>query len=417
MHIDNAKKRFLEELEKNNYAQSSVKNYDAFLSKTFFYYLRSAFTIIDTDEITKDSIEGYLVYVRKLRHKWKDRPLKENTIENMIKAAKLFLTFLVDYEYMEYDFRYLFEGIKRKKTRIIRNVLNESQIEKILSCLHERTWTGFRDKVIFELLYQTGIRKSEIIHLEMYDINFEDHRLFIRQGKGRKDRMVPLGNYSEKLLKEYIEKVRPALVQDNIQDNRLFISKYGKGFSLRGIQSVMEKYAKLSGIKFSCHTWRHTFATHLLKHGAGILYIQRLLGHEQVSTTQSYTRVYPGDLKKVVEKLHPRNAQSVRGEIIVLPGERKSLYRIDDAVQMYRFRKVMNEFQNPQALQRFGADIRSKRVQLQMSQCELGKKLGMNYRQVSVIESGKRINTADFLKAYRWVNQNARVTKKTRHDC
>jgi integrase/recombinase XerD len=187
-----------------------------------------------------------------------------------------------------------------------RKVLSEVEIEIIFKAVRTETHLGFRDRVILETLYGTGIRRSELVGLTLEHVDLQHGKLLIRQGKGRRDRYALFGNVLGAWLTVYLNRVRPILVANHPEENALFISKDGKGVTIPTLAARLRKYSKMTGIAFSAHTFRHSFATHLLKHGASILYIKELLGHRNLTTTEVYTRVYPADLKKIIEAFHPR---------------------------------------------------------------------------------------------------------------
>jgi len=263
-------------------------------------------------------LAGFVDYIMtKRREDNHDKILAERTVMDHRQCVKTFCDYLTANDFLKIPYRAIFD-VKHKRRVLTQNLLTESQIREVLSLPNEATCYGFRDKVLFETAYGTGIRRGEIIGLEIYDLNFEEKTIFIRQGKGKKDRVVPLGKYLERYLKEYLEKVRPFLLK-NMVTNRLFLTRQGEPMSYYSIWKLMKKYSRRSGIKFSCHTFRHSFATHMLKHGAGLFYIQRILGHTDPATTQIYTHIYPVDLKRAVLAKHPRSNRKTAGSEIKLP--------------------------------------------------------------------------------------------------
>ena len=162
-----------------------------------------------------------------------------------------------------------------------------------------------RDLAIIELLYATGLRASELISLQMNDVNIEAG--FVKcLGKGEKERIVPVGQVALKALSEYLEE-RPKLLRKE-SENTLFIDRNGTALSRQALWDLIKKYVKKSGIrgKTSTHTLRHSFATHLLEHGADLRTVQEMLGHSNISTTEIYTSVSRERLKKIYLKSHPR---------------------------------------------------------------------------------------------------------------
>jgi integrase/recombinase XerD len=161
---------------------------------------------------------------------------------------------------------------------------------------------SIRDKAILELLYATGLRASELIGLNMNDINLDVG--FVKCfGKGGKERIVPMGHIASAMLKLYIAKERP-----KVETDLLFLDNHSKKLTRQGLWFIVKKYVKKSGVRGSAttHTLRHSFATHLLEHGADLRSVQEMLGHSDISTTQVYTSVSRERLKKIYRSAHPR---------------------------------------------------------------------------------------------------------------
>jgi len=192
---------------------------------------------------------------------------------------------------------------------------------QIVSRLAVFTYMGFRDRTMFEVLYGTGIRIGELEKLNISDIDFNEKVIFIRQGKGGKDRIVPCTDTALEFLKEYITKVRPALSYFNSRQKVLFLSRSGKRFTAGAFRKMLAKYLKKSQIKkrISPHSFRHSFATHLLAGGANIRYVQEILGHEELSTTAIYTRVAVVNLKKEIKHFHPRENELYEAAELKIP--------------------------------------------------------------------------------------------------
>ena len=188
-----------------------------------------------------------------------------------------------------------------------RGILTRSEARRIINAPDRSCTLGYRDKAILEVLYTTGIRKEELNNLTLNDVDYNDGFLRIIQGKGRKDRIVPLGRICCRYLENYIKSVRPELIKDPY-NNHLFLSSRGNKLSKNVAWELVKKYAKKAKIKknVSPHTFRHTCATAMLKNKADIRAVQELLGHESLDTTQVYTRVTINDLKEVHSRCHPR---------------------------------------------------------------------------------------------------------------
>jgi integrase/recombinase XerD len=201
------------------------------------------------------------------------------------------------------------EGIVEtcRKNRKIGIVLTTCEVKKLMAQPNLSLRTGIRDRAVMEVLYSTAIRLEELLHLEIYHADFKDKMLYIRKAKGNKQRVVPLGKTAAAFLREYLEKIRPHYARKNVRQRRLFLLNTGEALTPAAIRAALGSYRISAGIKkpVSPHTLRRTCATHLLQAGADIRYIQKLLGHRHLSTTQSYTKIMPGQVKKTHEKTHP----------------------------------------------------------------------------------------------------------------
>jgi integrase/recombinase XerD len=163
---------------------------------------------------------------------------------------------------------------------------------------------SLRDKAILEIMYSCGLRASEVVNMKTGDINFEAGFITI-QGKGSKERVIPVNETALKTLKRYIEELRPILLNKKTS-HYLFIRKGGKPMTRQRLWQLIKTYSKELSIKISPHTLRHCFASHLLDGGADLRALQKMLGHTDISTTQIYTKVTPERLKKIHKDYHPR---------------------------------------------------------------------------------------------------------------
>jgi len=194
-----------------------------------------------------------------------------------------------------------------KRARTLPQIIKASQIDALLDLPPDDDPFGTRDRAIFEILYGAGVRVGELAALDLEDIDFAAARLRVF-GKGRKERLVPLGQPGMDALRRYITYARAATMREGSPPAALFYNRKGKRIGQRDVRAMVEKYAKevIPGGKVSPHTFRHTFATHLLEGDADLRSVQELLGHVDVKTTQIYTHVSRERLRQVYDQAHPR---------------------------------------------------------------------------------------------------------------
>ncbi len=187
------------------------------------------------------------------------------------------------------------------------DTLSIEQVNKILEQPDISKKNELRDKAMLELLYACGLRVSELINIKKRDLIFDTSiiRVF---GKGSKERLIPIGQSAIKWINEYIIKSRPFLIKSKETDDILFLNVRGTKLSRMGIWKIVDKYVKLAGIELNIHphTFRHSFATHLLEGGADLRAVQEMLGHSDISTTQIYTHIDRDFIKEVHRTFHPR---------------------------------------------------------------------------------------------------------------
>lgn len=186
------------------------------------------------------------------------------------------------------------------------DTLSTGEIERLLESPETGNAAGLRDRAMMELMYATGLRVSELVTLTLNNINGQTGFL-VAFGKGGKERIVPVGRVAMDLVQEYIDTARPSLVRQ-ASPPLLFLGRGGKGLTRQGFWKIVRKYANKAGLekKIHPHTFRHSFATHLLEGGADLRSVQMMLGHADIATTQIYTHVTRDRLREVHKKFHPR---------------------------------------------------------------------------------------------------------------
>ena len=225
-----------------------------------------------------------------------------NSVSRCISTLKSFYKFLELYKYTNHNPLTTITSPKTAKS--LPKVLSEEEVDKLLD-INLKTDFDYRNKAMLELMYSSGLRVSELINLTVNDIDLKNYvvRIF---GKGSKERIIPLNDYAAEALKNYILNHRTISFKHG-ENNILFLNNHGNKMTRQGFFKILVKIAKEKGIKkeLSPHTLRHSFATHLLKHGADLRSIQELLGHSDISTTQIYTHITSERLQKNYEEFHP----------------------------------------------------------------------------------------------------------------
>ncbi|MGI6066553.1 MAG: site-specific tyrosine recombinase XerD [Bacillota bacterium] len=264
--------------------------------KSFFSFLKTK-SISNINSVTRHHIIGYLL---KLKKEGKSTA----TSARHMAAIKSFFHFLLAEKVITEDPTVNLETPKLAK--VIPRVLSQKETELLLKQPNVLSDVGRRDKAMLELLYGTGMRVSELINLNLQDINLDLGYLRCF-GKGSKERIVPIGSFAEQAINEYLVLSRAKLVKKN-KESALFVNWRGKRLTRQGFWKILKEYACRAGIEtiLTPHTLRHSVATHMLENGADLRTVQELLGHADITTTQIYTHLTKGRLKNVYDNCHPR---------------------------------------------------------------------------------------------------------------
>jgi integrase/recombinase XerD len=249
------------------------------------------------NSVTRSMIKAFLDVLQR-------RGLSPSTLCRQIAALRSFYRFLVTEGLSDSDPTLNID--RPRGWQRLPKVLAEEEVNRLLDLQKGTSPTGMRDDAIIELLYATGLRISELTSLTLVATNLEVGYVLVT-GKGQKQRIIPVGEAALQKLRSYLFKARPRLAQGRSID-RVFLNRFGRGLSRQGCWKLLRKYAQLAGIRrlISPHMLRHSFATHLLEHGADLRSVQMMLGHADLSTTQIYTQVSQARLKRLHQRLHPR---------------------------------------------------------------------------------------------------------------
>lgn len=296
--------RFLEWSSSKNYSPRTVEIRQNALR--YFIQWCDERDLNRPQDITRPILERYRRYLFYYR-KTNGEPLSFSTQQQRLHPIKAFFKWLAKENHILYNPASELE-LPRLHRRLPKHLLTFNDIEKILNQTMLHGELGIRDRAIIETLYSTGIRRAELINLKLYDVDTHNGSVMVREGKGRKDRMVPLGERACLWIEKYLEEIRPTLVIEP-DDGTLFLHEYGEAFKKNRLTDLVKKYIESSGVNKpgACHIFRHSMATHMLENGADIRYIQAILGHSVLSTTEIYTQVTIRKLKEVHRLTHPSN--------------------------------------------------------------------------------------------------------------
>lgn len=280
---------FIDHIRRKGYSPHTLRSYENDIEK-FYNYVVENFKVSSWNEINSKHVSHFITHIS---------PLHDTTsVNRILSSLRTFFTFLKRNGYVSSS---PLSGIKNLKDSL--HLPSFLTVEEIFGLL-DQNFENIRDRCLLELAYGAGLRVSELVGLNLGDINFTGGFIRVR-GKGRKMRVVPLGRVAEMCLRDYI-KLRK---DENVDENSpLFVNKGGKRLSDRYVRMIVSKARERAGLKknITPHTLRHTYATHLLEGGADIRSIQELLGHSKLSTTQKYTHVAVDILMEHYRQFHPR---------------------------------------------------------------------------------------------------------------
>ena len=278
-------------------SENTIENYVSDLKKMTFFLEENKFT--DSPKtIEQEVIQQFIYEISK--------KLSSRSQARIISSLKSFFEYLIFEQLRDTNPTDLIES--PKIGRKLPETLSEQEINQLINAIDLSTDEGERNRAILEIMYSCGLRVSELIHLKISDLFFNEG--FIRIiGKGNKERFVPIHQKAQKYISIYIKEIRSHVTIKKSHEDTLFLSRRGKSLSRQMIFMLIKTLAVNINLnkKISPHTLRHSFATHLLKNGADLRAIQQMLGHESITTTEVYVHLDNTFLKKIVEKYHPRS--------------------------------------------------------------------------------------------------------------
>jgi len=278
-----------------NYSDNTIINYKDDLVDFQFYLARE---MLEYDKLESNDINNYLVTLY-------DRQYGKSSISRKIACLKSFYKYLQKENAV--DFNPMNSVKTLKKDKRLPKFIKYPDLELILDSIQINNFKGQRNKLIFELLYSTGIRVSELVSIKLDDIDLYNQTILIL-GKGNKERIVRFGEYAKEILELYINDGRSSKCKDN---DYLLLNDKGNPLTDRGVRVIINSVINNAAVKIHVtpHMLRHTFATHMLENGAELLAVKSLLGHESLSSTEVYTHVTNERLREVYLKTHPRSKE------------------------------------------------------------------------------------------------------------
>lgn len=276
-------------------AQNTLESYNRDL-RQYLQYLQEKKSL-SIQETTQATVIGYLLQLQA-------RGKATATLSRSLAAIKSYYHYMFRENIIHRDPTINLDAPKQEKR--LPRVLSVTDVEHLLEQPDLKQPIGIRDRAMLEVLYAAGLRVSELVSLQVNDVNLETGYLKC-YGKGSKERIVPLGSMALKYLKIYLEHARKFLASST-HENSLFLNHHGKKLTRQGFWKIIKKYADILNlhVEITPHTLRHSFATHLLENGADLRSVQEMLGHADIATTQIYTHLTKDKVKEVYEKTHPR---------------------------------------------------------------------------------------------------------------
>jgi integrase/recombinase XerD len=294
---------YLKWMSMQNYSVITIGNRKRYLGYFAIWALENKAEEIQG--IGRELLDNYKKYLFEIKKTRNGQPLTAHAQWSRLEPLRSFFSWMARKYHILYNPASELD-LPRLGQTLPGQILTDEQVDAILSQPDLNTRRGIRDRTILEVFYSTGIRRLELCNLSVYDINFDRDTIMIHQGKCAKDRIVPLGSRCREWLSRYIEQVRPHFAGKE-QNDILFLTNAGDPLTTSYLTRAVREYIEAAGVKIdgSCHIFRHSMATLMLENGADIRFIQEMLGHARLSTTQIYTKVSIEKLKEVHRNTHP----------------------------------------------------------------------------------------------------------------
>lgn len=289
-------------------SRATIKK-DKMVITLFVNYLATFLRVTSVNQLQQDHLHKWHKSLVARTSRRDGLPIKPRTINTYNECLKSYLRYGADQGYLAKGLAEKLVPVKCPQM-LPTSVLTHQQMQKMLATMPIADGLGIRDRTMLEILYSSGIRVSELLGINVDDIDMT-HKTLLVTGKGDKQRVVPFGKTARQFLENYIKAIRPYFMVNN-QEKALFISKLGRRLGYRGFLDRVHDYADLAGLEENVtpHTFRRSCTTELIKSGANMYHVKELLGHESLDTLKKYTKLTIVDLKKTHAKCHPREKDS-----------------------------------------------------------------------------------------------------------
>jgi integrase/recombinase XerD len=303
---------YLEWLRVHNYSDLTVLSRDKSLNR-FIVWARDR-GLLRPNEVTRPILERYQRYLHLYRQA-NGEPLSVRSQVAHLAALRAWFKWLARERHVAANPASDLI-MPRREFRLPGHVLSPNEVERILAVPVITEPLGLRDRAILETFYSTGIRRIELIRLALQDLDHERGLVLVRQGKGKKDRIIPIGERALAWVDRYLKEVRPSLQIGNQAEHTLFLSDLGGPLRPNWLSQKVSEYLEAAGVDKhgACHLFRHAMATAMLENGADVRYVQAILGHAHLHTTQIYTHVAVAKLKKIHDATHPAKMQRTNND-------------------------------------------------------------------------------------------------------
>jgi site-specific recombinase XerD len=282
----------------------TVDWYGCFLDR-FHDFLDKSGLPVNIAEVTKDHIRQFIQYLQtEARTPYKDKHLSPATVQGYVRCLKVFFSWAKREDYVETNPMAMIP-VPKAPTRVV-NAFNTEQVAKLIDVCHKTNGCGYRNMVIMLLMLDCGIRVSELVSIDLDDVDLTEGYIRIRRAKGGRERIVPIGSLVQKSMWNYIHRSRPQPLTEKVTG--VFLTDDGLPLTKSGVQQMLRRCGKragLAGVRCSPHTFRHTFAKHYLLNGGDIFSLQKILGHLGLASVRVYLNLFAADIKKQHQRFSP----------------------------------------------------------------------------------------------------------------